>query len=161
MVIYPVTKFKLKLSSNIKKERLFLSKIKSVFLAGSIDNGSCENWQEILIKEIDHKDLVIYNPRRKDWNSSIDPTVLNPELKEQVDWELTALEKSDLVVMYFAPGSISPISLLELGLFHKKCIVCCPEGFWRRGNVQITCDRYNITILDSMDDLIKKLKEIL
>jgi hypothetical protein len=52
--------------------------------------------------------------------------------------------------MYFDPNTKSPISLLELGLFaqSKKLIVCCPRGFWRKGNVDITCDRYGIPFFD-------------
>ena len=39
-----------------------------------------------------------------------------PEFRRQVEWELGALESADVIVMYFAPGTQSPISLLEMGL---------------------------------------------
>jgi hypothetical protein len=41
--------------------------------------------------------------------------------------------------MYLAPGTQSPVSLLELGLCARsgKLKVGCPEGFWRRGNVKV------------------------
>jgi len=47
-----------------------------VFLAGSIEMGVAEHWQdevaqELLKLELPHdKRLVIANPRRKDWDSS-------------------------------------------------------------------------------------------
>ena len=65
--------------------------------------------------------------------------------------------------MYFDPNTKSPISLLELGLFaqSKKLIVCCPEGFWRKGNVDIVCDRYNIPNYDSLEKLLNYLTNIL
>src|SRR3546814_14893140 len=57
-----------------------------------------------------------------------------------------ALESADIIVMLLAPGSQSPISLLEKGLHARggKLILLCPEGFWRKGNVDITAERYGI-----------------
>jgi hypothetical protein len=62
--------------------------------------------------------------------------------------------------MYFDPNTTSPISLLELGLHakSKKMIVCCPEGFWRKGNVDIVCKTYNVHQVDTLDDIINYLK---
>ena len=61
--------------------------------------------------------------------------------------------------MYFDPNTTSPISLLELGLHakSKKMIVCCPEGFWRKGNVDIVCENFYIPTFNSLDELIKSL----
>jgi hypothetical protein len=54
--------------------------------------------------------------------------------------------------MYFCPDSKSPISLLELGLFKDKSIfVVCPAGFYRNGNVDIVCDRYDIPVFGDME----------
>jgi hypothetical protein len=81
----------------------------------------------------------------------------NPQFREQVEWELDALELANLVVMYLAPGTMSPISLLELGIYAanggNKLVVCCPEGFHRKGNVDIVCERYGIEQVDSLDEL--------
>ena len=44
---------------------------KSVFLAGTIDNGNSLNWQDKTIIELINlgvKDLEVYNPRREHWN---------------------------------------------------------------------------------------------
>ena len=62
--------------------------------------------------------------------------------------------------MYFDKETQSPISLLELGLFarSKKMFVCCPEGFWRNGNVDIVCKKYGVAQVDSIEGLIKKFK---
>jgi len=59
--------------------------------------------------------------------------------KEQVDWEMDLLDEADVIALYLQLDTMSPISLLELGLHAKdgKLVVCCPEAFWRRGNVQI------------------------
>jgi hypothetical protein len=64
------------------------------------------------------------------------------------------LEDCDIIFMYFDPGTKSPISLLELGLHADsgKMIVVCPDGFWRKGNVDIVCTRFNIPLFNSLDD---------
>jgi hypothetical protein len=134
----------------------------SVFLGGSIEMGKAEDWQKVLIKALSDKQIIFLNPRRNDWDSTWEQTITNPEFKLQVTWELTALEFSDIIVMYFDPNTKSPISLLELGLHakSKKLIVFCPEGFWRKGNVDIVCEKYGITQVDSVDELIKILEKI-
>ena len=35
----------------------------------------------------------------------------------------------------------------------SKMMVCCPEGFWRKGNVDIICERYGITQFDSLNEI--------
>ena len=50
---------------------------------------------------------------------------------------------------------------MELGLhaMQDNVLVCCPEGFWRRGNVEIVCERYDIPLYESLEDFIEDLKE--
>lgn len=134
----------------------------NIFLGGSIEMGAAEQWQERLVKEFEDTNLRFLNPRRDDWDSSWVQEASNPQFNEQVNWELDALEYSDLVVFYFDPSTKSPITLMELGLFAKKVhvIVCCPDGFWRKGNVEIVCQRYGITLVNTFDELIKEVKEV-
>ena len=135
---------------------------KKVFLAGSIEMGSAIDWQQVIIDRLSTKDYIFFNPRRASWDSSWEQSIDNPVFKEQVDWELKHLEESDIIVMYFDPNTKSPISLLEFGLFAKsgKLIVYCPDDFWRKGNVDVTCSRYNITTVSSLDDLVEKLEKL-
>lgn len=127
----------------------------TIFLAGSIEMGKAEDWQTGIETFFNNTSQVtIFNPRREEWDASWTQDIENPQFYQQVNWELNALEKSDLIFMYFAPGTQSPISLLELGLFAHtgKMIVCCPEGFWRKGNVDIVCDRYNIPVFSDLTE---------
>lgn len=128
----------------------------SVFLAGSIEMGVADNWQARVERGLARQDIIIYNPRRDDWDASWVQSIDNPMFREQVEWELSALERADVVAMYFDPTTKSPISLLELGLFAQtgKMIVCCPDGFWRKGNVDIVCRRYEVVQADSLDVLV-------
>jgi len=129
----------------------------TVFLAGSIEMGKAENWQAKMEKEFSKFDNVcLLNPRRDDWDSDWKQEITNPEFNQQVNWELDALEKADLIVFYFSPETQSPITLLELGLFARsgKLVVCCPNGFWRKGNIDIVCEKYNVPQVKSIEKLV-------
>ena len=127
---------------------------KSVFLAGSIEMGVAEDWQTIMGKWFLTFGWNVFNPRRTDWDSSWIQSYENPQFNQQVSWELNALEKSDIILMYLDPNTKSPISLLELGLHatSKKLYVVCPDGFWRKGNVEMVCSVYDIPLFNTLDE---------
>lgn len=136
----------------------------TVFLGGSIDMGHAEDWQAKLTNELRQLPVEIFNPRRDDWDSSWEQDISNPQFNEQVNWELDLIEEADLVAMYFDPNGKSPITLLELGLCagkDKSVIVYCPPGFWRRGNVQIMCERHNFTLVESWDEFVAEIKDFI
>lgn len=132
----------------------------SVFLAGSIEMGKAENWQAKIEKELKDLDILILNPRRDDWDSSWKQSISNSKFREQVEWELEAQEKSNIIALNLVAGTKSPITLLELGLFAGtgKLIVHCPRGFWRKGNVDIVCRRYKIRQVNNIEEFIEKIK---
>jgi len=125
----------------------------SIFLAGSIEMGKAEDWQAKVTEKFKPYDVLILNPRRDDWDSSLEQSIDNPQFHEQVVWELNAQEDADIIIMHFCADTKSPITLLELGLFAKtgKVRVSCPKDFWRRGNVEVCCARYNIPFYDDLD----------
>jgi len=141
-----------------------------IFLAGSIDMGDAEEWQSKITNDIKEKssvkDIAILNPRRDDWDSSWEQSIDNKQFKEQVEWELNAMENSDIIVYYFDKNGEAPITLMELGLHakrgvdddnHKQSVVCCPDGYWKRGNVEVTCDFYEIPFFDDYDEMVSAL----
>jgi hypothetical protein len=132
-----------------------------VFLGGSIDMGSAPDWQAAMIRALADQDVVVFNPRRPDWNPAWKPVASEPEFRRQVEWELAALESADVIVLYLAPGSQSPISLLEMGLHARsgKLIVLCPEGFWRKGNVDITAQAYGVRQVADLPALTAAVRE--
>jgi len=132
-----------------------------VFLGGSIDMGSAPDWQKQVIAALQGEDVVLLNPRRPDWNPAWKPEASEPEFRRQVEWELAALDSADVVILYLAPGSQSPVSLLELGLHARsgKVVLLCPPGFWRKGNVDITGERYGVKQVQSLDELIAETRK--
>lgn len=139
----------------------------TVFLGGSIEMGKAEDWQELITGELQNFGINILNPRRDDWDSSWeqDPTP-GTNFYEQVTWELRGLEESDYRIFYFAKDTMSPISLMELGLHTKshlprndeKMIVYVDENYSRKGNVIIFCNRYSIPFYQNREEFITKLK---
>lgn len=134
-------------NENIDNESLF----KSVFLGGTIDNGDSLNWQNLVINELLNSeiDCEIYNPRREHWVE--DQT--SEEIEKQIKWEQNHLDKADLIIMVLLDNSKSPISLLELGLYaaSKKLIVFCTSDFYRYDNVRLTCEKYNVELVHTIN----------
>jgi hypothetical protein len=132
-----------------------------IFLGGSIEMGKAIDWQRELIERLKDEMITFLNPRRSDWDSSWTQEITNPQFKEQVEWELNGLDMADIIVMVFDPNTKSPISLLELGLHasSKKMVVICPEGFWRKGNVDIVCEKHKIKQVLNIDELVEYIYE--
>lgn len=130
----------------------------SIFLGGSIENGKAVLWQDdISVKIMDKNNkVVLYNPRREKWDANLSNSLDNHVFEEQLNWEYDHLALADIIFLYFQPGTYSPISLLELGLFSdkSKIVVCCPEGFWRKGNVDFICKKFNISMIDKVDEIL-------
>lgn len=143
-----------------------------IFLAGSIEMGKAEMWQDRVIdmivkkeKEMEmnsvyYNEYEILNPRRKDWDSSWVQEFKNPQFFQQVTWELKALDEASAIIFYFSPETQSPITLMELGyiagrsLGKSRVVVCCPNGFWRKGNVDIMCNHRGIAMVDTLEEAV-------
>lgn len=130
--------------------------VKSIFLAGSTSGINNSDWRERLSTALTDVPVTIYNPYRADWDSSWREDINFAPYREQVEWELEKQDKADIVVIYFHPATQASISLLEFGLCARvpgKAVVVCPEGYWKRGNVQIVCKKYGVEIVDNDDRL--------
>ena len=130
------------------KERAYL------FLAGSMNNNSTNNWRNKIIKILGNS----FN--------YLDPTNSNhdkldkQQMKTHVEWELNAMEMADIILLNFLPKALSPISLVELGMYvaSKKLIVVCPKEFYKSSYVNTLCEKYNTPIFLKMDDAINLIK---
>ncbi len=135
---------------------------KTIFFAGSIEMGTAEDWQKALIQELGDLDVTVLNPRRDDWDSSWEQTKQNKPFFDQVNWELEGiLETADIICFYFDANTKSPITLLELGLAlaaKKEIAVFCTNEFWRKGNVDITCNRYGVEVFEDFNLFVSNLR---
>ncbi|KAI1816735.1 hypothetical protein GGS20DRAFT_174346 [Poronia punctata] len=129
---------------------------KSIFLAGTTTMVGNGNWRERLSASLSEYPITIFDPMRSDWDSTWREDVTFAPYREQVMWELDKQEKADLVVFYFGPDTLAPVSLLEFGLSARisgKAIVIAPVGYSKRGNVQLVCEKYGVEFLDTLDRL--------
>lgn len=147
----------------VKAPNPYSDNIITIFLGGSIEMGIAEPWQQKLVDNFKNHDILFLNPRRTDWDSSWEQNAIEgTPFYEQVKWELDGQDNSDFIVYYFDPNTKSPITLLELGSYgtsnSHNVIVCCPDGFWRKGNVEMFCKKHNITLVNTFTDLVTELK---
>jgi hypothetical protein len=124
----------------------------AIFLAGSV---TTPDWRAALIASLSHSPITILDPLRPDWDSSWAEDESFSPFREQVQWELDMQERADLVIIYFGPLTEAPISLLELGLCARsgKALVVCDPAYRKKGNVDITCRRFGVEIVDGLDGL--------
>ena len=141
-----------------------LNKFKSsVFLAGTIEQNTASRWQQKVVAVLEDLPVAMLNPRRDDWDPSWKQRASNPEFNEQVTWEMDGLRDVDVVALYFEKGTISPICLLELGLLAAKrpqhVVVCCPDGYWRIGNVEMVARRFGICMVDTFEEMVAEVRK--
>ncbi|KAI0103361.1 hypothetical protein GGR51DRAFT_561789 [Nemania sp. FL0031] len=129
---------------------------KSVFLAGTTTSVDNVDWRQKLSDVLRNHPITIFNPNRPDWDSTWREDVDFKPYREQVEWGLKKQEEADLVIVYFHPATLAPISLLEFGLSARipgKVVAIAPQGYAKRGNVQLVCEKYGIDFLQDMDNL--------
>lgn len=136
--------------------------MKKVFLAGSIEQGKAIEWQDMIVSKANKNNVLFLNPRRDSWDDTLEQNINNPVFNEQVNWELDALEEANLIIMYFDANTISPITLLEFGLHCKsgKLVVYCPDGYFRKGNIDVTSKKYNVKLVSTLNELVDVVNDL-
>jgi hypothetical protein len=86
---------------------------KSLFLGGGITG--CPDWQAELVNSLRYEEIVILNPRRKNF------PIGNPNAaREQILWERHNLRESSANLFWFPKETLCPIALYELGGWSTK-----------------------------------------
>ncbi len=130
---------------------------KYIFLAGSIDSQVQTNWRKRVTGKLEGSNYILDPTNRKH------DELNDVQMKKHIEWELDALSMADKIVLNFLPKGMSPISLVELGLYvaTKKLIVVCPKDFYKSRYVFTLCKRYNTPIYHEIDEALNThFKEI-
>jgi hypothetical protein len=142
-----------------------------IFLGGAIDMGKAVEWQKEFVEKLKDENCLVLNPRRDDWDSSWVQSTDNPNFVGQVEWELKGINVCDIFVMYLPKESTAPVSLMELGFIlgraqysSQKIHICCEEGYYRKGNVDLMCMKTNafeekVKRYDTLDSLIEGVRK--
>jgi hypothetical protein len=129
------------------------SNTRTVFLAGAIDMGDAENWQQEVIKAFkSDTSITLVNPRRNEFTEDMED--------EQILWELEALDQANIILMWFPKSAEAPVSFLELGLYLRsgKLFVGVEQGFYRQRNIELTSQRYRNSVYYSLNELIDAVR---
>jgi len=138
----------------------------NIFLAGSITGA--QDWQkELAYANLrDYPRIIdlfnVFNPRRANYNA------LDPALElEQITWEYHCIhEKCEHILFWFAPETLAPITLFELGsalLTHdnSKIYIGIDPEYKRKNDVIIQTQLRNKTlakrIVFSKQDLLEQI----
>lgn len=141
-------------------ERYYTGEV-SLFLAGGITN--CIDWQKEMVELLKDLDIVIFNPRRKDF------PIGDPDATfEQIKWEFEFLNRADMILFWFSRGSLNPIVLFEYGkwlmntrnkLNYKPIFVGIDPKYERKQDVELQTRFEDLHIRSriqySLEDLAK------
>jgi len=132
----------------------------SVFLAGFTEMSASPAQEKKVIAALESRKGLILNPRRDDIDASWKASIDNEPFRAQVEWELGALELASLIFMYLSPEAQSPVTMICFGMYAQtgKMVVCCPEGFWRKGNIEIVSSLYGVEVFTELDPAIEELQ---
>jgi hypothetical protein len=123
----------------------------TLFLAGGI--SGCPNWQDDMISLLDGVDVVLFNPRREDFDTSDASATV-----KQIKWEHEYLEAANMILFWFPCETMCPITLYELGKWtrsDKKIFVGVHPEYQRRIDVieQTSLERPDVVVVDSIESL--------
>ncbi|WP_152594432.1 nucleoside 2-deoxyribosyltransferase domain-containing protein [Cellulophaga sp. E6(2014)] len=124
-----------------------------IFLAGSMASKHTINWRNQVVNSL--RNSYQFLDPTKEHHDTLNAT----QMKKHVEWELDAMAMADIVLLNFLPKALSPISLVELGLYvnTKKLYVVCPKAFYKSSYVLTLCERYHTptfkTLLEAIDTL--------
>ena len=128
-----------------------------LFLAGGITG--CPDWQADVVKLLENTDVILFNPRRKDFPIH-DPLAAEAQIK----WEHDHLRKANAILFWFPKETLCPIVLYELGAWSmtaKPIFVGMHPYYQRRHDVEIQTKlvrRGNkVDIMYSIDDLVDQV----
>ena len=97
---------------------------RTIFLAGGITG--CVNWQADTLNLLAAREVVIFNPRQKNFNISNQSAA-----GAQIAWEVAHLCQADVTLFWFPAcdprTTVQPIALFELGmaLAESQCLGRC------------------------------------
>jgi len=130
-----------------------------LFMAGGITGA--EDWQTKLLEELKGEDLVVFNPKRKNFDTS------NKDIEaQQITWEFLHIAKADAISFWFPPQTLCPITLFELGAVlgertNRPVFVGCDPLYARIRDVKIQVALRNkkIEVVESLSLLASQIKD--
>lgn len=141
---------------NLHKDKIW------IFLGGSITRAW--NWQQDFTSKLEalefaiNKKFVVFNPRRKDFDTSD-----KSQTKKQIVWEYQALKLANYILFWFSHETLAPITLFKYGKFinsNKRLFVGCDPKYKRLEDVviQTSLEKPYQKISYSLDCMIEEIR---
>lgn len=92
-----------------------------LFVSGGITGAP--NWQPQFIDRLRYTDLLVFNPRRPEFDVR-DPN----NAVAQIKWEADRLAAADAISFWFPAETLCPITLYELGRWTPEVVVGICDG---------------------------------
>jgi len=130
-----------------------------LFMAGGITGA--EDWQTKFLEELKDEELVVFNPRRKNFDIS------NEEVEaQQITWEFLHIAKANAISFWLPPQTLCPITLFELGSVlgektDRSIFVGCDPSYARIRDVKVQVGLRNkkIEVVESLSSLASQVKD--
>lgn len=115
-----------------------------IYLSGS---STGFDWQDRFISTLTNLPVDVFTP--------LHPIHATPH-SQAFEWEMDHMSIANVIAFYFSPDDLCASALLSLGMYANtdKIIVCCPEGYQRKQDVDALCHREDIMQVDCLDTLI-------
>jgi hypothetical protein len=130
----------------------------TLFIAGGITGA--EDWHAKLLEELKDESLVVFNPKRKNFDTSDEEVEV-----QQITWEFLHIAKANAISFWFPPQTLCPITLFELGSVlgektSKTVFVGCDPLYARIRDVKIQVGLRNkkIEVVESLSLLASQIK---
>ena len=125
----------------------------TVFLGGNMKSP----WRKEVIDLLSEQDLdmVILDPTVNDWETKIgSEDADNPAFVAQTNWEHMGLIMADVEVFFYDDKSISPITLVEMGLYKSiNSIVHLSDDYEKAAYIRYVSRRFGLPVVQSVKEL--------
>ncbi|MBU1199703.1 MAG: nucleoside 2-deoxyribosyltransferase domain-containing protein [Nanoarchaeota archaeon] len=140
----------------VEAPAIYMGNEKSIFLAGGITN--CPDWQSELTDLLQNEEIVLLNPRRRNFPIN-DPSAA----REQIIWEFNHLEKADGISFWFPKETLCPITLFEYGKWFardKPVFIGVHPDYKRIEDIEIQTEleKPEVNIVHDLDSLASQIK---
>jgi hypothetical protein len=130
-----------------------------LFLAGGI--SGVEDWQSRAVESLQKLDIVVCNPRRKNFEQFKNEAGFH-ESQKQIKWEFDHLEMANQILFWFSHETVQPIALFELGTRIRKnydLFIGIHPDYPRRFDLitQLPLYGYNDYIIDNLSGLLQSV----
>ena len=128
----------------------------SLFMAGGITG--CSDWQKQFSEMLKDENLVLFNPRRKNFSNNESGIA-----ERQISWEYHYLKKVTATSFWFTHETVCPITLFELGkqlALNKPLFIGVHPEYSRKEDllIQVKLIRPEIEIVYDLESLSNQVK---